>query len=349
MDKRVLLGMSGGIDSSISAILLQEQGYEVIGITFQFSGTEEQNHHFLQDAKQLAAKLRIKHIAVDLRREFKKHIIKYFVDEYTKGNTPFPCAYCNPNLKFKYLDIYAKKENCLFIATGHYIKTDFYNGQKYLYQGTDPDKDQSFFLWGLNRELVDKLIFPLGDYEKSAIRKIAFEKGFVSLSKKRDSLGICFIEGNNYRTFLEKQGLKSYPGNFIDKKGTILGQHSGIVNYTIGQRRGLGLNLNFPLFVAEIRLDANEIVLAKYDDLYRTKIIISNYYIIDNEIVNASKELIVKVRYRLQETPCRLNILSETRAEVELLKPEAMIAPGQTAVFYDGTRLVGGGFIESSE
>ncbi|WP_346859204.1 tRNA 2-thiouridine(34) synthase MnmA [uncultured Draconibacterium sp.] len=348
MNKRVLLGMSGGIDSSVSALLLQDQGYEVVGVTFLFSGSDVKNHHFLSEAKQLAEHLKIKHLTVDLRDEFKTVVIKYFIDEYLKGHTPFPCAYCNPILKFKYLYKFAEIEKCEFIATGHYVKTGFLNGKKYLFQGVDPNKDQSFFLWGLERNIIDKLLFPLGEFEKTEIRKLAENRGFVSLSKKKDSLGICFIEGNNYREFLEGAGIFSKPGNFVDENGAILGQHSGITNYTIGQRRGLGLNYNFPLFVAEIRLDANEIVLAKYEDLYRWKIVISDYYFVDNEIDICRRTLIVKVRYRLQETPCRLNILNETRAEVELLKPEAMIAPGQTAVFYDGTRLVGGGFIESA-
>ncbi|WP_167616945.1 tRNA 2-thiouridine(34) synthase MnmA [Maribellus sediminis] len=346
---RVLLGMSGGVDSSMAAFLLQEQGYEVIGITFLFSGADDENHHFIEDAKQLASKLQIKHIVADLREEFEKKIIRYFIDEYLKGRTPFPCAYCNPEMKFKYLVEYADREGCEFIATGHYVKLGFVGDKKYLFQGDDQDKDQTFFLWGLPRRIVDRLLFPLGEYRKNEIRRLALENGFEQLSVKKDSLGVCFIDGNDYRNFLEKRGIESKPGNYIYHNGEILGRHKGITNYTIGQRRGLGLNLNFPVFVSEIRLDANEIVLAKYDDLYRNKILIKDYYFIDKEIVESGKELIVKVRYRLQETPCRLHILNETRAEVELLKSEAMISPGQTAVFYDGDRLVGGGFIESSE
>jgi tRNA-uridine 2-sulfurtransferase len=275
--------------------------------------------------------------------------VQYFIDEYLKGRTPFPCAYCNPEMKFKYLVEYADKENCEYIATGHYVKTGLHEGKKYLFQGDDPDKDQTFFLWGLQRNIVDRLLFPLGEFQKSEIRSLANENGFVKLSKKKDSLGVCFIEGNNYRNFLKKRGIKSKPGNFIDHNNRILGQHSGITNYTIGQRRGLGINLNFPVFVSEIRLDDNEIVLAKYEDLYRNKIIIKDYYFIDKEVFNNVKTWIVKVRYRLQETPCRLHILDESRAEVELLESEAMISPGQTAVFYDDNRLVGGGFIESAE
>ncbi len=349
MNKRVLLGMSGGIDSSVAAMMLQEMDYEVVGITFLFSGTDEHNHHFLSDAKNLADKLGIKHLTVDLRKPFEEIVINYFIHEYSKGHTPFPCAYCNPKLKFKSLLEYAKKEKCEYISTGHYVQTGLFNGNKYLYQGKDPDKDQTFFLWGLSREIVDKLIFPLGGFEKSEIRTFAKEKGFVALSEKKDSLGICFIEGNDYRQFLEKRGIKSQPGNFVDKNGTILGRHRGIINYTIGQRRGLGINLNFPLFVSEIRLDDNEIVLAKYDDLYRSKLYLKDYYLIDNQLDISGKELTVKVRYRLQLTRCKLNILNDTEAVVELLEPEAMIAPGQTAVLFHGERLIGGGFIKSSE
>ena len=340
--------MSGGVDSSMAALLLQKQGYEVIGVTFIFSGADERGHHFAEEAKELAARLNIQHRVVDLREEFETVVIRYFIDEYLKGRTPFPCAYCNPHIKFKYLEEYANRFECASISTGHYVKTGFYGGKKYLYQGSDPEKDQTFFLWGLERKILNRLIFPLGEIHKSEIRKMAQKAGYEKLAEKKDSLGVCFIEGNDYRSYLSKIGISSKPGNFIYHNGEILGQHQGIINYTIGQRRGLGLNVNIPLFVAEIRVDANEIVLAKYEDLYRSRIQISNYYFSDNELIKSGSELIVKVRYRLQETPCRLHILDETRAEVELLESEAMISPGQTAVFYDGVRLVGGGFIESA-
>lgn len=349
MKKRVLLGMSGGIDSSVAAILLQEQGYEVIGITFLFSGDEDANKNMLDDAKKLAVTLNIKHITSDIRVEFRETVIAEFIAQYKKGKTPFPCAICNPQLKFFYLEKYAKDEKCDFIATGHYAQIKLFNGKKYIFEGVDPDKDQSFFLWGLNKDLVSKLIFPLGGYTKLKIRSIAKERGFVRLSEKKDSLGICFIEGNNYREFLKNEGLISEPGNFVNDKGVVLGKHNGITNYTIGQRRGLGINLNFPVFVSEIRLDANEIVLGKYEDLYRSKIVIYNYQFVDNKDIKSDLMYNVKIRYRLQLTPCRIDILNESRAVVELLNSEAMIANGQTAVFYDGDRLLGGGFIESSE
>ncbi len=349
MKQRVLLGMSGGIDSSVAAMLLLEQGYEVVGITFIFSGAQENDESMVADARQLADKLHIKHLVVDLREVFKNTVIKYFKEEYLAGRTPFPCAYCNPKIKFYYLEEYAKKENCELIATGHYVQIKSHNNKKFIYQGVDSDKDQSFFLWGLSQNLISKLIFPLGDYDKQTIKKYAIDKGFFKLSNKKESLGICFIEGNNYRKFLENEGVKSEPGFFVDKKGTILGKHSGITNYTIGQRRGLGLKLNFPVFVSEFLLDENKIVLGKYADLYKNRIQIKNYYFADIQDIKSGKKYILKVRYRLQETPCEINILDEVRAEVVLLKPEAMIANGQTAVFYDGERLIGGGYIESSE
>jgi tRNA-specific 2-thiouridylase len=348
MNKRVLLGMSGGIDSSVSAILLQEQGYEVVGVTFLFANLEEQNKKIVKDAKTLAIKLNIRHLIVDLIKEFEENVVTYFIDEYKNGRTPFPCAFCNPKIKFHYLENIAKKENCSFISTGHYALIKDFNGKKYVYQGVDPDKDQSFFLWGLRSELIEKLIFPLGSFTKDKIRELALQKGFTKLSKKKDSLGICFIEGNNYREFLEKKGIISTPGNFVNKNGEILGQHSGIINYTIGQRRGLGLNLNFPVFVADIRLDDNEIVLGKYDDLYRKRLALKGCQYVDIQEIKTENIYTVKVRYRLQLSSCNLNILTETRAEVELLQSEAMIANGQTAVFYDGQRLLGGGFIEQS-
>ncbi|NOR74777.1 MAG: tRNA 2-thiouridine(34) synthase MnmA [Draconibacterium sp.] len=349
MKVRVLLGMSGGIDSSVAAILLQDQGYEVVGITFLFGGSPEQNNSISHDAKNLAEKLNIKHFVVDLQQVFRSTVISYFKSEYLAGRTPFPCAYCNPKIKFKYLNIYAEKEKCEFISTGHYVQTKFYNGKNFIYQGVDEDKDQSFFLWGLSQKVIQKLIFPLGDYDKQTVRELAKSRGFKFLSEKKDSLGICFIEGNNYRNFLEKEGVKSKSGNFVNQDGDVLGKHKGITNYTIGQRRGLGIHLNYLVFVANFNLDDNEIVLANYADLYRNKIIIKNYYFADIQEINSNNKFIVKVRYRLQETPCEINILNDLRAEVVLLKPEAMIAAGQTAVFYDGERLVGGGFIESSE
>ena len=301
MNNRVLLGMSGGVDSSVAAILLKEGGFDVIGVTFIFSGSNNDANKLSNDAKTLAQALNIKHLTLDLRETFNDTVIKYFKEEYVKGKTPFPCAYCNPKMKFSSLEKIANEENCSYIATGHYARIKKIRKQNFIFQGVDPDKDQSFFLWGLERKLIDKLIFPLGDYTKNEIRDIAKNRGFQSLSEKKDSLGICFIEGNNYRKYLEIEGIKSSPGNFVDNEGRILGLHAGIINYTIGQRRGLGIQMNFPVFVAEIRLDENEIVLSKYDDLYKDKLYLKSVYLTEKQEIRVINDISVKVRYRLQK------------------------------------------------
>ncbi len=349
MRKRVLLGMSGGVDSSVVAMMLQNDGYEVIGVTFVFSDLTERNKIIVSEAGELAEKLKIEHIVVDLREEFNKHIIHYFTNEYKKGNTPFPCAKCNPEVKFMNLLKYANKLDCNFIATGHYARILLHNGKKFILKGVDSEKDQSFFLWGLNKEILDRLILPLGSVHKKDTRNYANNLGFSKLSNKKDSLGVCFIEGNNYRNFLELKGVKLKPGNFINKDGDTLGQHTGIFNYTIGQRRGLGINLNKPMFVYEMNAERNEIVLSEYNDLYKNLITINNVHIVDKEDVINKKIFTLKIRYRLQNTPCKLELLNENRALIHLLEPLAMVAKGQAAVLYDGDRVIGGGFIESCE
>jgi tRNA-specific 2-thiouridylase len=348
MKQRVLLGMSGGIDSTVAVCKLKEQNYEVVGITFVFSHVLKRNKD-VSDAKKLASVLSIEHYVIDLHKEFEKKVIHYFINEYMNGRTPFPCAYCNPKIKFYYLNEFANKLKCEFIATGHYAKIVSYKEKKVIASGIDSDKDQSFFLWGLTQNIIKRLIFPLGDLYKKEIKNIAKENGFFKLTSKKESVGVCFIEGNNYRNFFESRGIRSKRGNFVNIKGEILGEHTGIINYTIGQRRGLGVISKNPLFVAEFRLEENKIVLAEYANLYKNKLLVNNYQFVDIEKVNTENTYHVKVRYRLQETPCKIHILNEHVAEVSLLKSEAMIANGQTAVFYDEDKVIGGGFILSSE
>ena len=341
--------MSGGVDSSVAAMLLQEKGFDVTGITFLFGGEKYVLKKTVNDAASLAKKLGIKHIIADVRKAFNDIVEQYFIHEYSKGNTPFPCAVCNPKVKFKYLDFYALQNDCDYISTGHYAQIKSYNNRKFIYQGIDSEKDQSFFLWGLNYEIVSKLIFPLGDYSKNEIRAYAKLKGFNALSGKKDSLGVCFIKGNNYRNYLNSNGLYNNSGNFINSNGEIVGQHKGIFHYTIGQRKGLGIQFNKPMFVSEIRADKNEILLEEYSALYKTKIRISNCYFSDISEIKSNKIFNVRIRYRLQNTSCLIYQLDDDIYEINLLEPLAMVAKGQTAVFYDGNRLVGGGFIVSSE
>lgn len=346
MSLKVLLGMSGGIDSSVAAMILQEKGFEVIGITFLFSGNSEIDHHPTSvKATRLAQKLGINHYTIDLRNEFKKMIISYFVKSYKQGNTPFPCAVCNPEVKFHNLKKYADKFSCDYISTGHYVNIVEKNGTKYISTGKDSEKDQSFFLWGLSENLIERLIFPLGNISKDDVRKYSKNKGFNSLSHQNESMGICFIEGNDYRKYLTEVGLKSEPGNFINKNGKVLGKHKGIFHYTIGQRKGLGIHMNKPVFVREIIPETNEVVLADFDELYRSVLYLQNTHFVNDTALNIEKIYTVKIRYRLQETRCGLRISSPNEAVVELQEPVAMVARGQTAVIYEGEHVIGGGFI----
>jgi tRNA-specific 2-thiouridylase len=345
MKQKVLLGMSGGVDSSVAAMMLQESGFEVVGVTFLFGGNEDKLLNSVEEARFLACNLGINHISADVRDDFKQVVENYFIEEYKQGKTPFPCAVCNPEIKFRYLNLLATENNCDFISTGHYARVNKFNEKYFVFQGIDTDKDQSFFLWGLQNEIVQKLILPLGNSTKFEIREYANQRGFTTLSKRKDSLGVCFIQGDDYRKYLIDNGLNYATGHFVNKEGKILGRHNGIFNYTIGQRRGLGIQLNKLLFVAEIRHDKNEILLEEYESLYKNKIRINRYYFTDIQEIKLDIVFIVRVRYRLQNTPCKVKIIDKNVADVILHEPLAMIANGQTAVFYDNDRVVGGGFI----
>ncbi len=349
MKTKVLLGMSGGVDSSVAAMMLQKKGYEVNGVTFLFSELEKENSIIVEEARNLAKSLKIKHTVLDLKNEFNELIVRYFTNQYLEGKTPFPCAKCNPEVKFKNLLKVAEEQECEYIATGHYAQIMIHNSRNYIFKGVDPEKDQSFFLWGLDSSIINRLILPLGSLNKVETREYANQLGFKKLSQKKDSLGVCFIEGNDYRDYLKSKGIKSNPGNFVNKGGEIIGQHSGIINYTIGQRHGLGLNTNKPVFVSKMNAYRNEILLTGYDDLYKNKIFVKGLKFINKEEVTITKIFTLKIRYRLQNTPCRVELIHNDKAIVHLEEPLAMIADGQTAVFYEGDRVVGGGFIESSE
>lgn len=348
MKERVLLGMSSGIDSSVAAILLKNKGFEVVGITFVFSELDSQNQNMINSARELATSLNIEHHVIDLRDEFQKKVISYFKQGYMNGRTPFPCAVCNPEVKFRNLIHYAGKFNCQYISTGHYVQIVINEGYKYISKGVDDDKDQSFFLWGLSSSSIDRLIFPLGKLKKSQVREIAKQHGFSNLNSKKESLGICFIEGNDYRKYLKEKGIKVSAGNFVNVEGNILGQHSGYINYTVGQRRGLGLNLNKPMFVSEIRPNKNQVVLSEFEQLAKTAIYIDRHHFVHKDRVKSDKNYIVKIRYRLQETLCRLQFVNNERVKIVMKEPVSMVANGQTAVIYDEDCVIGGGFIVDS-
>lgn len=337
--------MSGGTDSSVAAILLLEQGYEVIGITFRFWEEGENNH--LEDARKLAAQIGIEHITYDARDIFREKIVGYFADEYLSGRTPFPCVKCNNELKWKLILQEADRLGCEKVAMGHYTRILQENGKYFVSEGFDPDKDQSFFLWGLQQEQLARIVFPLGEFHKKDVRKMAADRGFKKVSEKKDSLGACFCSGD-YRPFL-KSLLKNpdeliYPGNFIDPAGNVLGLHEGFPLYTVGQRRGL-IHLNRKVFVKEIRPKTNEVVLTSLQDMYKTEFMIRDVNVVDENLFSDHFDTICRIRYRKQNTLCKVIFFENKRAKVILAEPLESIAPGQTAVFYRDGKVLGGGFI----
>jgi tRNA-specific 2-thiouridylase len=345
MNKRILLGMSGGTDSSVAAILLLEQGYDVVGITFRFWENGENKH--LQDAISLANELRIQHIAYDARTIFKEKVVNYFVEEYLAGRTPFPCAKCNNELKWNLILQEADRLGCDRVAMGHYVNIVKEENLYFIAEALDSDKDQSFFLWGLNQAQLSRIIFPLGKFHKTEVRSMAAERGFHKVSDKKDSLGTCFCTGD-YRPFLQTQILEPtkhiYPGNFLDENGNILGQHAGFPLYTVGQRRGL-IHLNRKVYVKEIRPSNNEVILSPLKDLYLTEFYVENYQLVDDNLFTSDFDTITRIRYRKQNTLSKIIVLKDGRLKVELAEPLEAIAPGQTAVFYRDGKVLGGGFI----
>ncbi len=346
MKQRILLGMSGGTDSSVAAILLLEQGYEVIGITFRF--WEEGENFHLQDAVRLAEQLGIQHVTYDAREVFRQNVVQYFMDEYLAGRTPFPCVKCNNELKWKLILEEADRLGCDKVAMGHYVNIVCEDNRYFVTEGKDPDKDQSFFLWGLTQAQLSRIIFPLGQFYKTEVRAMAAVRGYKKVSEKKDSLGACFCSGD-YRPFLKKQLADPdkyiYSGNFVDETGKVLGQHEGFPLYTVGQRRGL-IHLNRKVFVREIRPDTNEVVLAPLDSMYKTEFLIRDVNVVDQALFSADFDVMCRIRYRKQNTLSRVVFLENRTARIELSEPLESIAPGQTAVFYRDGRILGGGFIE---
>ncbi len=343
--KRVLLGMSGGTDSSVSALLLKEAGYDVTGVTFRFLSSNFDGA--LSDAVEMAARVGIPHIVYDATSVFKEKIISYFVDEYLQGKTPVPCVLCNNQLKWPLLAKLADELGIEYISTGHYVQKEAIGDCVYITCGKDPDKDQSFFLWGLGQDIINRMVLPLGRMTKQEVRKLAEDRGFKHISKKKDSLGVCFCPGD-YRRFLKgylpENSIQG--GVFVDSQGNYMGKHSGYPLYTIGQRRGLGLNLNEAVFVKDIYPATNTVVLSPLRELYKSEILLRDVNYVSD--IDFQEEVICRVRYRKQSARCKVEMLPDRKARVVLLEPEHSLAPGQSAVFYQGDRVIGGGIIENS-
>ncbi len=358
---RILVAMSGGIDSSVAAVMLHEEGYEVVGMTMKTwdyassGGTKKETGccslDSINDARNVAVSLGFPHYILDIRNEFGDAVIDYFTGEYIEGRTPNPCVMCNTHIKWDALLRRADKLDCEFIATGHYANIREENGRHIISKGADTWKDQSYVLWGVSQESLARTKLPLGHLTKARIREMATERGFMDLVNKSESYEICFVPDNDYRGFIKRrvEGLEERVkgGNFLDTDGKILGKHEGYPFYTIGQRKGLGIALGYPAFVTEIRKETNEVVLGRDKDLERDGMVVgqlnlSKYASIDNPI-----ETITKVRYKDAGTPA--TIWQEgNKIKAHFHDAVSGIAPGQAAVFYEGDDVVGGGWIMKS-
>ncbi|MDR0766306.1 MAG: tRNA 2-thiouridine(34) synthase MnmA [Odoribacteraceae bacterium] len=355
---RVLLAMSGGVDSSVAAVLLQKQGYRVEGVTYrvhdQITGgcMEKQsgccNVNAIFDARRVAEQLGFPHRVLDLRPYFRDTVIRDFISEYLDGRTPNPCVRCNALVKWGKLIELADELDCQYIATGHYARVARSGNNYYLRAGVDTTKDQTYFLWPLTRQNIARTLFPLGHLTKTDVRAIAAEHGLHHLAAKKESQETCFIPGNNYRDFLDGQipdfARRYPPGPFIDNQGNVIGTHQGYPRYTIGQRHHLGVALGHPVFVTAINPATNQVTLGPREQLQATRLLVTGVNLVKQTAITPGQQAIVKIRYRDPGTPATLQPDGDN-IRVHFHRPVHAIAPGQSAVIYDGEDLVGGGII----
>ena len=356
---RVLVAMSGGIDSTVTAMMLHEQGYEVIGITMKTwdyansGGSKKETGccslDSINDARRVAVDMGFSHYIIDIRDEFGDYVIDNFVDEYIAGRTPNPCILCNTHIKWEAMVKRAVALDCEFIATGHYAKTAEKDGRLYVTKAVDLNKDQSYVLWGLSQAALQRTIFPLGPYTKPEVRQMAKDYGYDDLSKKSESYEICFVPDNDYRGFLKRRvpelETKVAGGRFVDPRGNDLGEHQGYPFFTIGQRKGLGVAFGSPKYVVDIQPDTNTVVLGDVADLMKNGMMVGKVNWMKYPGLTPGMEVVTKVRYRDRGA---LAVLEGTDQQVELhfMANVRGIAPGQSAVFYEGDDVVGGGIIQ---
>lgn len=348
MNRRVLLGMSGGVDSSVSAILLKEQGYDVIGMTLELYGGTCCNTDAVIGAKAICNSIGIPHFTYNLKEEFKCNVINNFIEEYSNQRTPNPCIECNRHMKFGAMYEKAQEMGCDYIATGHYAKMEYSDnyGQFVLKKAKNLQKDQSYVLYSMPRNLLGKVLFPLGDFNsKEDVRNIAKQHS-LEVASKPDSEDICFIPDENYKKFLEDNSdIKPMIGNIVNRRGEILGKHNGLYNYTIGQRKGLGISYKAPLFVLGFNKAKNELIVGEEQELYRKEMKVDDVNLLLMDSIDKPIDVTVKIRYSSKPAEAIINQTEEGNIQVIFKDPQRGITPGQSAVFYTDDVVIGGGKI----
>jgi tRNA-specific 2-thiouridylase len=351
--------MSGGIDSSVSAMLLHEQGYEVVGLTMKTwdyatsGGSKKETGccslDSINDARSIAVDKGFPHYILDIREEFGDHVINDFVSEYLAGRTPNPCVKCNTHIKWEALLKRADRLDCEFIATGHYANVREENGRFVISKGKDSWKDQSYVLWGVTQECLSRTIFPVGSYHKTEIRDMASRMGFHDLANKPESYEICFIPDNDYRSFLKRQVTdledRLANGAFVNTKGEFLGRHKGYPFYTIGQRKGLEIALGKPAYVVDIQPKTNTVVLGDESDLQRQEMWVKDVNLVKYSTLEEPLEAVTRIRYKDRGTAGTIQAVGD-KVKVVFHAPVSAVTPGQSAVFYEDDDVIGGGFID---